>query len=322
MLHSTSQAPVAPSDTTAQPSMTEVAQASQVLMPLKKVTALGGGHGLGRLMATLSFLKNRLVGVVATTDNGGSTGLLRQSHQCIAWGDIRNCLSQLATQPLAAELLNYRFKENSPLQGHNFGNLLLHALDEVSPRPLDGIQLLSRLMRVNSRVLPMSETPTDLLAETSDNIRCFGELRVDAMTTMPAHLSLSPQVSATPEVIEHIYASELIVLGPGSLLTSVMPPLLVHDIQQAVAQSSAAIIFIDNLVAEQSPAGRISCEQRIQWVEKHLGGSKINAVISNHICSPLEIPVFKAKADTHIPHRHCESSLLVAVAQAVKHIRA
>lgn len=298
------------------PSMNDVAEASQTLSKLNRITALGGGHGLGRLMSTLSFMKNRLVGVVATTDNGGSTGMLRESHHCIAWGDIRNCLSQLANQPLAAELLNYRFKEGSELDGHSFGNLLLHALDEVSARPIDGIQLLSRLMKVNNRILPMSESPTDLVADTADNMSCFGELHIDALSHMPARLHLSPSVSATPEVIEHIYASDLILLGPGSLLTSVMPPLLVQDIRQAVAQSGAPIIFIDNLVAENSPAGRISCEDRIQWIEQHLGTRRISAVITNDPGNIVHIPALPAHADAQIAHRHDESSLLVALANA------
>src|SRR5699024_6881874 len=132
-----------------------------------------------------------LVGIVATTDNGGATGLLRESHHCIAWGDIRNCLSQLVEQPLAADVLNYRFDCSSPLKGHNFGNLLLHTLDQLRARPLDGRELLSRLLNVNNRILSMSECPTDLIATTADGIQCHGEIRIDKLPQMPSHLSLS-----------------------------------------------------------------------------------------------------------------------------------
>src|SRR5690554_2072469 len=128
-------------------------QASDYLRQLTCITALGGGHGLGRLLYSLKFMGKKLVGVVATTDNGGSTGKLRATHKCIAWGDIRNCLSQLAQQPLAAELLNYRYNDNM-LRGHSFGNLLLHTLNEISARPIDSIELLSRLLKVNCKVLP------------------------------------------------------------------------------------------------------------------------------------------------------------------------
>jgi|SRR5690554_73070 len=292
-------------------------QASQYLRQLTCITALGGGHGLGRLLYTLKFMRKRLVGVVATTDNGGSTGLLRDAHECIAWGDIRNCLSQLAQQPLAADLLNYRFPEGPSLKGHSFGNLLLYTLNELSARPIDSIQLLSRLLKVSNRVLPMSETPTDLVADTLENMHCFGEIRIDALAHMPSRLSLSPQVEATPEVLEHILNSELILLGPGSFLTSVMPPLLIDDIQHAIAQSGAQIIYVDNLVAENSPAGRLTTLERLNWLEQHLQGTKINAVISPNTTEITHIPVINTvKAEQDTEHRHDSESLLIAIAQA------
>ncbi len=292
-------------------------QANQYLRQLTCITALGGGHGLGRLLFSLKFMRKKLVGIVATTDNGGSTGLLRDAHDCIAWGDIRNCLSQLAQQPLAADLLNYRFSEGPSLKGHSFGNLLLYTLNELSARPIDSIQLLSRLLKVSNRVLPMSETPTDLVADTFENMHCFGEIRIDALTHMPESLSLSPQVRATPEAIEHILTSELIILGPGSFLTSIMPPLLIEDIQHAIAQSQAQIIYIDNLVAENSPAGRLTTLERLTWLERYLQGAKINAVISPKAPEITHIPVISTvKAEQDTEHRHDAESLLIAIAQA------
>ncbi|MCO4320820.1 gluconeogenesis factor YvcK family protein [Aliidiomarina quisquiliarum] len=297
--------------------ITTSTQANKQLRQLHCITALGGGHGLGRLLFSLSFMRKKLVGVVATTDNGGSTGLLRDAHECIAWGDIRNCLSQLAQQPLAADLLNYRFDGVASLKGHSFGNLLLYTLNELSARPIDSIQLLSRLLKVSNRVLPMSETPTDLVADTMENMRCFGELRIDALTHMPSQLSLSPEVTATPEVIEHILTSELILLGPGSFLTSVMPPLLIEDIQHAIAKSQAQIIYVDNLVAEHSPAGRLTTLERVVWIERYLRGSKINAVISPNAAEITHIPVISnIKAEANTEHRHDAESLLIAIAQA------
>lgn len=292
-------------------------QATKYLRQLNCITALGGGHGLGRLLYSLSFMRKKLVGVVATTDNGGSTGLLRDAHECIAWGDIRNCLSQLAQQPLAADLLNYRFPADASLNGHSFGNLLLYTLNELSARPIDTIQILSRLLKVSNKVLPMSETPTDLVAETMENMRCFGELRIDALTHMPSQLSLSPAVTATPEAIEHILSSELILLGPGSFLTSVMPPLLIDDIQLAIAESQAQIIFVDNLVAENSPAGSLTTFERVSWLERHLRGSKVNAVISSNASGIDHIPVINTvKPELDALHRHDSDSLLIAIAQA------
>lgn len=285
-----------------------------------RITAIGGGHGLGRLMSTLSFMKRRLVGIVATTDNGGSTGKLRAENHCIAWGDIRNCMSQLANQPLAAEVLNYRFSADSDLQGHSLGNLLLYCLDELSARPLDGIDLLSRLLKVSNRILPMSETPTDLAAEVSAELTCFGELYVDQLQSMPKRVSLSPAVQATPEVLFHLQQSDYIILGPGSFLTSVLPPLLVAEIAQTIENSPAKVIFIDNLVAEPSPAGQLSLSARIQWLEQQLGRQLIDIVISPENADlDFALPVIHGvTADPELAHRHHTESLLNALREAVE----
>ncbi len=296
------------------------ARDKQALMALR-ITAIGGGHGLGRVMSTLAFLERRLVGIVATTDNGGATGMLRKHHQCIAWGDIRNCMSQLANQPLAKEVLNYRFNSNSNLDGHNLGNLLLYTLDALSARPLDGIQLLSRLLKVNNRILPMSETPTDLLAELDNNLQCFGEIRIDELSSMPHRLSLSPNVSGTPEALKHLQRSDLIILGPGSFLTSVMPPLLVNDIAKAIYESPAKVIFIENLVPELSPAGALTLMQKLDWLEQQLGFQPIDLAISN--ASPLhtDIPVISCVAsDQELIHRHNTDGLLAAIVQAAHYL--
>lgn len=288
------------------------------LEQLKRITAIGGGHGLGRLLSTLQFMRRRLVGIVATTDNGGATGLLRQSQQCIAWGDIRNCLSQLATTPLAAEVLNYRFNGNSGLTGHNLGNLLLYALDQLSARPLDGIQLMSRLLDIHTSILPMSECPTDLVATTDDGIKCYGEIHVDQLQQMPHSIGLSGHVHATPEAISHIQYSDLIILGPGSFLTSVLPPLLVDDISQAIADSHALVVFIDNLVNERSPAGQLTVSAKLDWLAQQLGHQLVDVVITNQPDADLQVPVIgPVNADPQVRHRHDAASLLQALRSAV-----
>lgn len=289
---------------------------------LQKVTAIGGGHGLGRLMATLAFLRQRLIGIVATTDNGGSTGLLRDAHQCIAWGDIRNCLSQLANQPLAKEVLNYRFNSESSLHGHNLGNLLLYSLDDLSARPLDGIQLLSRLLKVECKVLPMSESPTDLVGASNEAFDCHGELSIDDLPQMPKRLMLQPPVKATPEVLRHIGRSDLIIIGPGSFLTSVMPPLLVPEISRAIVESPAKVIFIDNLLAEQSPAGKISLDEKLTWMNRHLNAEVTDLIISTHGSGYSgSLPVISGTiAEPGMPHRHQSDSLLHALEGAVEQL--
>lgn len=287
------------------------------LNQLQRITAIGGGHGLGRLMDSLSFLQKRLVGVVATTDNGGSSGLLRKHHHCIAWGDIRNCLSQLAGQDLARQVLNYRFDDQSNLHGHSFGNLLLYTLDRISARPLDGIELLSRLLEVKSRVLPMSESPVDLIAETTESLACFGEVHIDALAHVPRKIALSENVPATPEVLDHVHQSDLIILGPGSFFTSVLPPLLVSDIAAAIRMRNPKCIYIDNLLPEQSPAAALSLQQRVDWIESIIGAPLLDLVISHQPHTQLSVPVLVDSAsEPDKPHRHEKYKLRSALNQA------
>lgn len=254
------------------------------LSQLNKVVALGGGHGLGRLLSSLSFLKERLVGVVATTDNGGSTGRIRSHHGGIAWGDLRNCLTQIIVKPtVASALFEYRFSGSGELAGHNLGNLILNALEDMKIRPLDGLNLVRNLLGVKVGLMPMSETPVHLASHLANGEMIVGEVSIDALEQLPTSLSLAPEVSATAEILAEIHQADLIILGPGSFLTSIMPNLLLADIAQAINQSNARVIFIDNIGKEHGIAGTLSLADRIQWLENHIGKQRLNGVIT-----PLE----------------------------------
>jgi uncharacterized cofD-like protein len=233
---------------------------------LNHVVAIGGGHGLGRVLSSLVHLGEKLTGIVTTTDNGGSTGRLRESENCIAWGDLRNCINQLTKTPtIASSMFEYRFKGDGELAEHNLGNLMLLALDQMSVRPLDAINLIREMLQVKSNIVPMSEQPTHLVAVSQQKQRIFGETHIDEMPSMPQSLLLEPQVNATPEAITAIEQAELLIIGPGSLLTSIMPPLLLPELKTAIARSSAKKIFITNLIAENSPAGHISKSTLLNW---------------------------------------------------------
>lgn len=247
-------------------------QALSKLEQLDSVVAIGGGHGLGRVLSSLNHLGSRLTGIVTTTDNGGSTGRLRETEDCIAWGDLRNCIHQLITQPTIASLMfEYRFNGNNELSQHNLGNLMLLALDKMSVRPLDAIDLIREMLHVESKIIPMSESPTHLVATTHDNQQVFGEIRVDKMAQMPHQLLLEPQVKATPEAITAINNAQLLLIGPGSFLTSIMPPLLLPDLRDAIKNSTAKKIFITNLIAEDSPAGQLSKNKLLLWSQQMTG---------------------------------------------------
>lgn len=251
------------------------------LTVLNKVVAIGGGHGLGRVLSSLSFLKDRLVGIVATSDNGGSTGRIRDQHGGIAWGDLRNCLTQITAKPtVASSLFEYRFGGKGELAGHNLGNLILKALEDMQIRPTEAINLVRNLLYVKVGLMPMSEIPVHLVGNLSSGETIFGEVAIDAAEQVPTKLWLEPEVHATPEVLAEIAQADLILLGPGSFFTSIMPNLLIPELAQAIQESSAKVVFIDNIGRENGIAGSLTLNQRIQWLEQYIGAQRLNAVLT------------------------------------------
>lgn len=252
----------------------------KIISQFDHIVAIGGGHGLGRVLAALNFLGPKLTGIVATTDNGGSTGRLRQSQDCIAWGDLRYCLSQLVDQPSVGSLLfDYRYGGSSELAGHNLGNLMLLALDQLCVRPLEAVNLIRQMLNIDCQLIPMSEQPTHLVAIAGAGDKVYGEVEVDDMNQPPVALALEPQVESTNEAVSALKCSDLIILGPGSFLTSVMPPLLLQDIATAINQTNAPIIYIDNLTQEPTSAANFSLDKRLQWFQQVLNGKPIDAVL-------------------------------------------
>ena len=273
-----------------------------------RVVAIGGGHGMGRVLSSLSFLGTRLTGIVTTTDDGGSTGRLRKSQECIAWGDLRNCLNQLVTEPsIGSQLFEYRFTGRGELAGHNLGNLMLLALDNLCVRPLDAIRLISDMLNIEPSLLPMSEHPTDLCAHTVCGDQILGEVSIDQLTTPPRALSLNPIVPATHEAIDALSQADMIILGPGSFLTSIMPPLLLSEIAEAIRSSGAIVVFISNLVAENGPAGKLTLSHQHRWLEERIGQGRIDAILApeGHGAPELQHCLIQASlGEAALPHRH------------------
>ncbi|GLX80154.1 putative gluconeogenesis factor [Thalassotalea insulae] len=286
----------------------------------KKVVAIGGGHGLGRVLSTLSFLEKQLTGIVTTTDNGGSTGRLRKRSSSIAWGDLRNCLTQLVDEEsIGSQLFNFRFDGQDELGGHNLGNLILFALGQLQSRPLDSIKLVRRLLRVRTPVLPMSETPTDLIAFYPEGRCRVGELSVDEMPVMPKNLMLAPLVKTLDSCKDAILSADLIILGPGSFLTSVIPPLLVRDIVKSINKSQAHCVFIENIEPEASPAAALTLDEKLLWIKENIGCLPIDSVIahSKEVVSEL-VPVLccdLASEENH--HYHDRKKLITALNQCL-----
>ena len=287
-----------------------------------RVVAIGGGHGMGRVLSSLSFLGPRLTGIVTTTDDGGSTGRLRKSQECIAWGDLRNCLNQLVTDPgIGSLLFEYRFTGRGELAGHNLGNLMLLALDNLCVRPLDAIRLISDMLKIEPQLLPMSEQPTDLCAHTLCGDQILGEVSIDRLTTPPRALSQNPAVPATREAVEALTHADIIILGTGSSLTSVMPPLRLCGIAEAIRNSGAIVVFIGNLVAEEGPAGQLTLLNQYRWLEERIGSGRVDAILAPEGPAIPELAHCLVQADlgeTVLPHRHDRLKLRQALDDVIQ----
>ncbi len=250
------------------------------LMQMQRVVAIGGGHGLGRVLSALKFLGTHLTGIVTTTDNGGSTGRIRKQQGGIAWGDLRNCLNQIITEPsTASALFEYRFAGEGELQGHNLGNLMLKALENMQIRPTEAVNLVRELLNVKAQILPMSESPLHLAATLENGQSLVGEVSIDQLKAPPKMLFILPLAPATPEALEAISQADLILFGPGSFLTSILPPLLLPDLALALSKSRAKKIFIDNLGTETGPASQLKLKDKLQWLNAYLGEKTLDGAI-------------------------------------------
>ena len=290
---------------------------------LDRVVALGGGHGLGRVMSSLSSLGSRLTGIVTTTDNGGSTGRIRRSEGGIAWGDMRNCINQLIAEPsVASAMFEYRFGGNGELSGHNLGNLMLKALDHLSVRPLEAINLIRNLLKVDAFLIPMSEQPVDLVALDHEGHEVYGEVNIDQLDQIPQELMLSPPVPATREAVEAIAEADLILIGPGSFYTSLLPILLLDEMAQALRRTPAPMVFIDNLGKEHSPAANLTLADRMTILEHYVGKKVIDAAIVGpkaDVKGMEERLVIQTALDaSDVTYRHDRVLLRQALEQAIQ----
>ncbi|MCK3659008.1 hypothetical protein A4G18_09870 [Pasteurellaceae bacterium Pebbles2] len=292
------------------------------LRQVQHIVAIGGGHGLGRVMSSLSFLKERLTGIVATTDNGGSTGRIRQDHGGIAWGDLRNCLTQIVAKPTtASSVFEYRFGGDGVLAGHNLGNLILKALEDMHIRPTDAINLIRNFLKVKSYLIPMSDQPVHLGATLASGEQVFGEVAVDNLAELPTSVFLQPQVSASPEAVNAILQADYVLLGPGSFLTSIMPTLLLPEVMNALKNTPAKIIFIDNLGVEHSPAARLSLSDRINWINQCAEQDIIDGAITPPEFAAectLNIPLLAKKLNADdVSYRHDRHLLCAAINEMI-----
>ncbi len=253
------------------------------------VVVIGGGTGLSVILKEFKKENMDITAIVAVADDGGSSGRLRKITNSIPPGDLRNVLCSLSNLPDEyIDVLQYRFKEgNDVLSGHPLGNLLISGMAEREGNYYDAIKKLSTMMKVESNVLPSTEVPLTLVAHFKDGSIVEGESTIPKQGKNIDYVSLKPthegdQIEAGPEVCESISKADIIVFGPGSLYTSILPNLLIHQVGQAVLDSAAKKIYICNIMTQKGETENFSDADHVKALHKHLGEKFIDIVLVNN----------------------------------------
>jgi len=275
------------------------------------VTCIGGGHGLGQLLSAINdFDFVKLTGIVTTTDNGGSTGRLRESCDTISWGDIRYCLSKLSNESSTKTLLfEYRFDKLGDLSGHSLGNLMFCAVDSLCLRPTETVKVMREYLGIKATILPMSDTVTHLVSHSEEHC-FFGEVEVDEHANQEIKkLALTPVVKPSDEVIHTLKNADILFLGPGSFYTSTLPSLLMDEVIDIINHNTQLKIYFIANVEDEFNNQYDDVHYQLKFIKK-LGLTKtVHSLIPRHrisritdLCKPYTIA--DLPADTNGRHQH------------------
>lgn len=249
----------------------------------KKVVILGGGTGLSTLIKGLKKFPVDITAIVAVSDDGRSTGKLREEFEIPAVGDLRQVIVALSeTEPLFQELLNYRFETNSDLNGHALGNLLLTALIEVSGNLSIGIESLGKVLNLKGKVLPVTQDNVTLIAEMTDGEIIEGEHNITEAEKQIKKVFYKEQPIVLQKVIDEIKSADLIILSMGSLFTSIIPNLLCKDVIEAIDSSYADITYVCNIMTQPGETDNFTASNHIKVLNEYLGNKKVSTVMANN----------------------------------------
>lgn len=256
-----------------------------------RIVAVGGGTGLSMLLSGIKNITNNITAVVTVGDDGGSSGKLRESLGILPPGDIRHCITALADdEDLVNKLFKYRFDDGQCLEGHSFGNLFITALCEITGDMVSAVRASSRVLSIRGRVLPATLDDMKLVAEMEDGRIVHGESTIPEANGKIKRLFTEPKkCKALPEVIDAIRNAELIILGPGSLYTSVIPNLLIREISDEIAKSNAKKIYVCNIMTQPGETDDYKVSDHIKALIKHAGSDKIfdTVLVNNYLPEKL-----------------------------------
>ena len=250
---------------------------------LKKVVIFGGGTGLATLVRGLKKYPVVITAVVTVADDGGSSGRLLDEYDIPPPGDVRNVMAVLSdVEPLIEKMFQYRFASSDDLKGHSLGNLMLAAMTNITGDFARAVEQMSLILNIKGKVLPAANQRITLHAELEDGTIVTGESKIPVYGRRIRKVYLSPQeVKPLPETIQAIMNADLVVFGPGSLYTSILPTILVQAIRDAVLECSAKKVYICNLTTQAGETFEYSASEHVKALHDHAGAAFIDTVLLN-----------------------------------------
>ncbi len=317
-------------------SVLEVLYTKRYLARGPRIVALGGGTGLSTLLRGLKGYSANITAVVAVADDGGSSGQLRQQLGIIPPGDIRNCIAALAdAEPLMTQLMQYRFPAGSGLDNHAFGNLFIAAMTAVTGDFEEAVRESNRVLAVRGQVLPATSVPLNLSARLASGRLLNGQSWIATADEPIERVFIEPDdVRANGEALERILEAEMIVIGPGSLFSSILPNLLIPDVQDALRAAPGLKVYVCNVATQPGETEDLTASGHLRAVFDHVGDDLIDYVIVNRstdarrpegwLARPVqvdvrhleELPVVIVEEDVVDPgnaHRHDPAKLAAAL---------
>ncbi|MGM9935734.1 MAG: uridine diphosphate-N-acetylglucosamine-binding protein YvcK [Candidatus Ornithomonoglobus sp.] len=255
-----------------------------------KIAAIGGGTGLSTMLRGLKLHTDNITAIVSVADDGGSSGVLRTDRKMLPPGDIRNCVAALTdVQPMFGELLNYRFADGI-FKGHTLGNMFLAAINDMSENFDEAVKTFCNLVGVSANVVPVSNDYITLNAKLENGVVIEGESNIGERTNTEIGIDrvfITP-VKAKPvqSAVDAIYNADIIVLGPGSLYTSVIPNLLVDGITEAIVSSRAKKVYVCNIMTQPGETDRYTASMHLDALEKHSAKGIVDYIVVNDAVVP------------------------------------
>ena len=257
---------------------------------MKKIIIFGGGSGLSQMLKGLKLFPIDITAVVSVSDNGGSTLRLRKDFNIPAVGDISKVLMAMSnTDQDIVNLMNYRFKQSKSLGNHSIKNLLLTALLEQKGDFASAIPVLAKLLDIEGKILPITEDNAELVGITSDDKKVYGETSITKCKKKIKRVMYDREIKTNPEVLKAINEADLIIFSSGSLLTSIIPNIIINDVVKAIRKSNAPKLYICNLVTQPGETDDFKVSDHIKVLNEYLGYRTINMVLANNVEIPQDL---------------------------------